>query len=214
MSSHHFVKEGQEPALLCLDPDALSYEQLGGLLAWVPLLMADIRCLDTLLDWQVKVDVLLCAEEQREDVLPKLTAQAPVSILTYQREEEALATGLYYLQAKRHEALSVAVAPARLDAVWLQAVSMMSADFPVTVYSRQEKGFPCGHSLDKWLAAETCVRLMSTLYDMEVKASGFGEDAYKLKAGEWLELQKTADGRVHLSVPEEGLWYFEEVFAP
>lgn len=215
MSSHHFVKEGQEPALLCLDPQALSYEHLGALLAWVPVLMADIRCLDTLLDWQVKVDVLLCREEEREAVMPRLVEQAPVSILCYQRPEEALASSLLYLRAKQHDSLTVAVEPWRLEAAWLQGVAMLAGEFPITVYSRLEKGFACsGNKLEKWLAAGTRIRLLSTLHVMDVHAKGLPSEQYSMQAGEWLELEAPQDGKVSIMPAQEGLWFFEEVFAP
>jgi hypothetical protein len=36
MSSHHFVRDQQEPALLILALEAFTYDSLGELLEWVP----------------------------------------------------------------------------------------------------------------------------------------------------------------------------------
>ncbi|MFD2144372.1 hypothetical protein [Mucilaginibacter antarcticus] len=44
MSSHHIVREKQEPALLVLGLDGFDEEQLGQLLEWSPTLMAPPNC--------------------------------------------------------------------------------------------------------------------------------------------------------------------------
>ena len=57
MSSHHFVKEGQEPALFILDNIPFQYAE--SLLEWVPLVMVADRALENVLHWGIKIDVVL-----------------------------------------------------------------------------------------------------------------------------------------------------------
>ncbi|HMR17693.1 MAG TPA: thiamine diphosphokinase [Sphingobacterium sp.] len=58
MSSHHIVRENQEPALLVASWDALDHEHLGQLLEWSPTVITDVQHVDHLLAWGIKVDVV------------------------------------------------------------------------------------------------------------------------------------------------------------
>lgn len=56
MSSHHFVKEGQEPALLVLD--ALPDDHLMSLLEWSPLVLVADSAISTVAMWGIRVDAV------------------------------------------------------------------------------------------------------------------------------------------------------------
>jgi len=58
MSSHHIVRENQEPALLVANFQALSAEDLGQLLEWSPTVVTNEATIDFLLAQAIKVDVL------------------------------------------------------------------------------------------------------------------------------------------------------------
>jgi len=57
VSSHHFVKEGQEPALILAE--AFSITQVSYLLEWAPLVVTLPDALDSVLMWRIKTDVVL-----------------------------------------------------------------------------------------------------------------------------------------------------------
>ncbi|MCU0441872.1 MAG: thiamine diphosphokinase [Bacteroidia bacterium] len=59
MSSHHFVKEGQEPALIIANGEACSTELLGQLLEWSPFVVVLDGAIKRVLDIGIKVDVWL-----------------------------------------------------------------------------------------------------------------------------------------------------------
>lgn len=56
MSSHHFVREGQEPALLIADAEA--DEQIMAMLEWSPLIMVAERALPKVASWGIRIDVV------------------------------------------------------------------------------------------------------------------------------------------------------------
>lgn len=58
MSSHHIVRENQEPALLVGHFHALSPDYLGQILEWSPTIVTDEYNLDFFLADEIKVDVL------------------------------------------------------------------------------------------------------------------------------------------------------------
>src|SRR5690606_19720745 len=58
MSSHHIVRENQEPALLVTTGHSIDHELLGQLLEWSPTVITDTHNLDYLLALGIKVDVV------------------------------------------------------------------------------------------------------------------------------------------------------------
>jgi len=95
MSSHHFVKEGQEPALLILD--ALPYSLTGTLLEWAPLVVVSESAVDQITSYNIKMDVVLSPENRLEELTQKLASQAPVKILSHPAEESPMVNALNFL---------------------------------------------------------------------------------------------------------------------
>lgn len=62
MSSHHFVREFQEPAVYFHSFGKEHMDQIGPLLEWAPYVMAHERCLRPLEEAYVKVDAILLLE--------------------------------------------------------------------------------------------------------------------------------------------------------
>lgn len=58
MSSHHIVRENQEPALLIEDFHALSRGNLDQLLEWSPTVITNVHSIDFLLSEGIKADIL------------------------------------------------------------------------------------------------------------------------------------------------------------
>lgn len=58
MSSHHIVRENQEPALLVQYFNTLDSENLGQILEWSPTIITDVYNLDYFLAEEIKVDIL------------------------------------------------------------------------------------------------------------------------------------------------------------
>lgn len=73
MSSHHFVKEDQEPSVWILGND-FSEDTLGTLLEWSPKVIADLSTADKLLSLQIKMDQILSPfhQEQEQDFFTSL----------------------------------------------------------------------------------------------------------------------------------------------
>ena len=59
MSSHHIVRDDQEPALIIANGAACSMELLNQLLEWSPLVIVLDSAIDRVLELGIKVDVLL-----------------------------------------------------------------------------------------------------------------------------------------------------------
>ncbi|MFT7427225.1 MAG: hypothetical protein ACI9O5_003185, partial [Algoriphagus sp.] len=78
MSSHHFVKEQQEPAVLILDPENIRFDQISGLFEWVPTILVSEKALDLVLSWGIKIDVIMASSVFQSENTQLLESQYPV----------------------------------------------------------------------------------------------------------------------------------------
>ena len=60
MSSHHIVREKQEPALFILDFDGFDEEYFGQLLEWSPTLIVAESCYEKIASMAIKIDAVIC----------------------------------------------------------------------------------------------------------------------------------------------------------
>lgn len=106
MSSHHIIREDQEPALLILDTMAVDFVQVQELLEWSPTVMVSERALKEVLSWGIKIDIVIASEENVSNLKNSLLDQSPVKLHSY-TSKGALATALDLLISSRQKAVNV-----------------------------------------------------------------------------------------------------------
>lgn len=104
MSSHHFVKDQQEPAVFILKGEGLKLEQISPLLEWVPMVLVAQEALDQVLSWGIKIDVILATESFQKENIHLLEEQYPVKFLTA-KPENTLEEGIQFLLASKYFAV-------------------------------------------------------------------------------------------------------------
>ncbi len=107
MSSHHFVRDGQEPALLIMNTNGLLWGQLQSLLEWNPSVLVSSTCIDEVISWGIKVDSVLGKIEDGQRLLALLSDQFPLTYVSEREKSTALSTGLCFLMEKGHMAINV-----------------------------------------------------------------------------------------------------------
>lgn len=105
MSSHHFVKEGQEPALVIID--AVNHELAVQVLEWAPHVIVFEKEIDNILLWGIKMDVVITTAAHQQSLLDKLHTQAPLKLIF--SEKTSLQTALDYLIATNQKATVIMV---------------------------------------------------------------------------------------------------------
>ena len=151
MSSHHFVKEQQEPAVFILDADNIQLDRISGLLEWVPTILVSEKALDQVLSWGIKIDVILASAAFQKENLQLLEEQYPVKFLTVE-SDDFLNEGLQYLLASRHEAVHL-VGISHQSAIDLQGkLDLMN----LTLVDGNWKYYPIkSGKFKKWFAASS-----------------------------------------------------------
>ena len=97
MSSHHIVREKQEPALYIDEIGDFDEELLGQLLEWSPTLLVNYNSYDKISSWNIKVDVLVNAKSEDAQEHTKLINSAA----------DSLTTAISYLQQEQYPAVNI-----------------------------------------------------------------------------------------------------------
>lgn len=107
MSSHHIVREDQEPALLIAGAHAVPFEILQQLLEWSPTVLVTEKTLQEVLTWGIKIDVVIAAAANISKLTQELHDQFPLKLISCQGEDDAIATALYFLIAAKQKAVNI-----------------------------------------------------------------------------------------------------------
>ena len=114
MSSHHIVRDDQEPALIIANGAACHPELLGQLLEWSPLVIVLDSAMERVLDLGIKVDVLLGDFDRGFDPEYYKEKQFPLEIVhTPDQVKTDLEKAFDYLIEKGHKAVNVVWATGR-----------------------------------------------------------------------------------------------------
>lgn len=114
MSSHHIVREGQEPALIIANGEACSNELLGQLLEWSPYVVVLDGAIARVNELGIKVDVLLGDFDSHEHALDKMQPQMPIEIVhTPDQNKSDLQKGIEFLIERNFAAVNIIWATGR-----------------------------------------------------------------------------------------------------
>lgn len=107
MSSHHIVKENQEPALLILNTEAIPFEKLQELLEWSPTVIITESSLEKVLGWGIKIDVVLAHTERIQSLTQTLHHQAPIQFISFRNESEMIVRVIEFLKSGHQKAVNI-----------------------------------------------------------------------------------------------------------
>jgi hypothetical protein len=197
MSSHHFVKEGQEPALFILDP--LPFQLAGPLLEWAPLVIVSENALEEVLQWGIKIDVVLAADSRVERVKPGLSVQAPVKILSYRPGESPMMKALSFLLSSKQTAVNIITSVS--EEVFVPAEVFMH-QLQINLFDENLKWSAISTgNFEKWLSVRTNLRIRKCFVTQSVQSQGLIEskDCF----------ESTADGIINIR-SDQSFWVAEQ----
>lgn len=194
MSSHHFVKEGQEPALVILD--AVPFPSVENLLEWAPLVVVHEKSLDAVIRWGIKIDVVLARSVRVSDLTLELRDQAPIRIFSLEDSND-LSAILWILIALKQTSTYVATAEPK---IFLQDHGLPVDKIQVSLVTEDRKWSHIPSSkFIKWLAKGT---------ELGLHATGTITLSNLQHRGQGLMVQE--DGPVEIAV-SKSLWVAESI---
>lgn len=166
MSSHHVVREKQEPALIIANGEACSEELIGQLLEWSPTVIVLDGALNRVLSLGIKVDVIL-GDFDSVDVEYLKTSQYPVKVVhTPDQNYNDLEKAILYLISEEYPAANIIWATGRRADHTMINISIL-AKFAKQIslkilddYSLVYPILPKPYEFVKWFKKGTTISLM------------------------------------------------------
>jgi hypothetical protein len=157
MSSHHFVKEQQEPAVFILELEGISFETVAPLLEWSPTLLVAQEAVEVVLSWGIKIDVVLGTLAFQSESRHLLEEQYPLRFLTVSTGS-TLEEGIHYLLASQHKGVHLV----GFDHQKHQQLEEKILHLDLTLVDGDWKYYPVkGGKFSKWYAASE-IQILAT----------------------------------------------------
>ncbi len=164
MSSHHIVRDDQEPALIIANGASCSFELLGQLLEWSPIVVVLDNAIDRVLQLDIKVDVLLGDFDGDFDPEIYKEKQYPLEIVyTPNQEKTDLEKALDYLVENGHKAVNIVWATGkRADHTLANITNIVSYrdKIKIVIIDDHSKIFLLPKRFEKWYTANTPISLI------------------------------------------------------
>ncbi|MCD0466144.1 thiamine diphosphokinase [Flavobacterium sp. ENC] len=164
MSSHHIVRDDQEPALIIANGAACDPELLGQLLEWSPLVIVLDSAIERVIDLGIKVDVLLGDFDHGFDPESYKTAQYPIEIVyTPDQNKTDLEKAFDYLIDRKIPAANVVWATGRrADHTITNLTNIVRYRnlLKIVILDDHSKIFLLPRKFEKWYTAKTPISLI------------------------------------------------------
>ncbi len=209
MSSHHIVRDEQEPALIIHDPIALDMNFVESLLEWSPTVIVVESALEEVLKWGIKIDVVVARHESLEKLKPRLREQSPVQLLGF--ETGNLLDNTYqFLLEKGHMAVNVMADIYNSKALDLAKLYSFKLD-SVIFYNNRKWVYAATGFFEKWVSTGHHFGVHPIAPNTFLTAEGFYNSRTNEMIMEPIELTSEVTGKVRIETNAKPLWVVEEL---
>ena len=164
MSSHHIVRDDQEPALIIANGAACSEELLGQLLEWSPLVIVLDSAIERVLELGIKVDVLLGDFDRGFDPEYYKDKQFPLEIVYAPNQDKTdLEKAFDYLIDRNIPMVNVVWATGRRadhTITNLTNIVRYREKLKIVILDDHSKIFLLPNRFEKWYTANTPISLI------------------------------------------------------
>ena len=164
MSSHHIIREGQEPALIIANGESCSNELLGQLLEWSPFVVVLDGAINRVLELGIKIDVLLGDFDSKNHALEQIQAQQKIEIVhTPDQNKTDLQKGIEFLIARNFDAVNIIWATGRRADHNLSNITDIvryKQQINIVLHDDYSKIFQLPKRYQKWYVKDTVLSLM------------------------------------------------------
>lgn len=164
MSSHHIVRDEQEPALLIANGESCQPELLGQLLEWSPVVVVLDSAIWRVLDLGIKIDVLLGDFDRNLDLDTIRSQQYPLTVVhTPDQNKTDLEKGIEYLIERGFSAVNIVWATGRRadhSITNMTTIVRYKDQIRIVMLDDHSKVFPLVGRYEKWYEAGTPLSLI------------------------------------------------------
>ncbi len=164
MSSHHIVRDDQEPALIIANGASCDPELMGQLLEWSPYVVVLDSAIDRVIDLGIKIDVLLGDFDRDFNPEKYLESQYPLEIVhTPNQDKTDLEKAFDFLIERGHKAVNVIWATGRRadhTITNITTIAQYRNQLKIVILDNHSKIFLLPQKFEKWYPANTTVSLI------------------------------------------------------
>lgn len=164
MSSHHIVREGQEPALIIANGEACNIELLNQLLEWSPFVLVLDGAIHRVLELGIKIDAVLGDFDRAIQIEEIMKDQKPVEIIhTPDQNKTDLHKGIEFLISRNFSAVNIVWATGRRADHTLSNLTDMvryKNKINMVMYDDYSKIYLLPRQYRKWYSKGTPLSLM------------------------------------------------------
>jgi thiamine pyrophosphokinase len=142
MSSHHIIRDEQEPALILADLDAFPFDLLGQLLEWAPYTVCGDKALDQALAYGINLDVIYSSRPN----LNELVGHFP-SIQTLDSGNNWIDESVRLLGERGHKAVNIVTT----DCLEHHHMHRLSEQILMDVITPELKFILVNNTFSKWM---------------------------------------------------------------
>ncbi len=204
MSSHHIVRDEQEPALYIHSADNFTLEALGDLLEWSPTVIVNTSVFSKVVAFGIKVDGILGTLAADEAEL--LQSQEPIR--RFDTGDSGLIGLLQTLYAEKYQGLNVATLEEDAPSV-LIGLNAYSGSIDCTLLTMSMRAIRLRHALfEKWVTGGSFEILVTGRN--QLSTTGFDEDLDGAVLDK-VTLKKTDPGMIRVRCETPPYWFVERV---
>lgn len=164
MSSHHIIRENQEPALIIANGEACSMDLLNELLEWSPLVVVLDSAMERVMELGIKVDVLIGDFDRDFDAHYYHEKQYPLEIVHRPDQEHTdLEKAFQYLVSRNFTAVNVVWATGRRadhSFTNISNIVRFRDQLKIVLFDDYSKIYTLPYTFEKWYAAHTIISLI------------------------------------------------------
>ncbi len=164
MSSHHIVRDDQEPALIIANGSECSQELLGQLLEWSPFIIVLDSAIERVMNYDLKVDVLIGDFDRNLDVEKYRENQFPIEIIHVPDQNKTdLEKAFDYLIERKIPAVNVVWATGkRADHTFANITNIVKYRnlLKIVILDDYSKIFLLPNKFEKWYTANSIISLI------------------------------------------------------
>jgi thiamine pyrophosphokinase len=164
MSSHHIVRDDQEPALIIANGQECAMELLNQLLEWSPIVIVLDNAIDRVLQLDIKIDVLLGDFDDNFNPEIYKAKQYPLEIVhTPNQDKTDLEKAFDYLIEKNHKAVNVVWATGKRADHTITNITNIVAyrnKLKIVIFDNHSKIFLLPTKFEKWYTKATPISLI------------------------------------------------------
>lgn len=207
MSSHHIVRDEQEPALLIDDATVLQFEFVQLLLEWSPKVMVLSHAVDAVLEWGIKIDVVICQYTEIEDLKPKLKPQSPLQLLAFENSD-LLASAFIVLEDMGHNAVNLLADV--FNSSCLDTMKQYTDTIDSVLYYNDQKWvYEAKGVFQKWVNIGDVFGVHPVVQGTFFKTEGFYSNLENEMYLEPFELTAEVEGKVKIESSQKPFWLIE-----